>query len=143
MKKRIAEFLKRGLGAAGCGPLVLAVVYAILGSQGVIESLTAAEVSRGILSVLVMAFIAGGITVVYQSERLPLSAGILIHAGVLYLDYLVIYLINGWMRRNLPAIGIFTAIFVAGYALIWLGIYWTIRRKTDRSNRKLHEGGCT
>lgn len=143
MKKRIAEFLKRGLVAAGGGPLVLAVVYAISGSQGVIESLTAAEVSRGILSVLVMAFIAGGITVVYQSERLPLIAGILIHAGVLYLDYLVIYLINGWMRRNLTAIGIFTAIFVAGYALIWLGIYWTIRRKTDRINRKLHEGGCT
>lgn len=143
MKKRIAEFLKRGLVAAGGGPLVLAVVYAISGSQGVIESLTAAEVSRGILSVLVMAFIAGGITVVYQSERLPLIAGILIHAGVLYLDYLVIYLINGWMRRNLTAISIFTAIFVAGYALIWLGIYWTIRRKTDRINRKLHEGGCT
>ena len=34
-------------------------------------------------------------------------------------------------------IGIFTAIFAVGYALIWVCIYFSIKAKTDRINRKL------
>ena len=84
-----------------------------------------------------MAFIAGGITVVYTIERLPLISAILIHAGVLYLDYLMVYLLNSWIPRDLTGIGIFTAIFAAGYAVVWLGIYLSIKAKTDRINKKL------
>ena len=40
MKKHIVQFLKRGLMAAAGGPVVLAIVYGILGAVGVIETLT-------------------------------------------------------------------------------------------------------
>ena len=90
-----------------------------------------------LLTVTLMAFIAAGITMIYQVERLPLASAIVIHGGVLYLDYLLMYLLNSWIPRNLTAIGTFTVVFVIGYVLVWLLIYWSIRAKTDRINRKL------
>lgn len=140
MKKYGLEFLKRGLMAASGGPVVLAIVYGILAQNGTIENLPAGEVCTGILSVTLMAFIASGITVVYVIEQLPLVSAMLIHGGVIYLDYLLTYLLNSWIPRNMTGIAVFTAIFVAGYALIWLGIYRSIKAKTDRINKKLHGG---
>ena len=137
MNKHVKEFLLRGLTCAAGGPLVLAIIYAILGAQGVATSLAPAEVSTAIISVTVMAFIAAGITMVYQIEQLPLLCAVLIHGGVLYADYLLMYILNSWLPRNWQALGIFTAIFAAGYALIWLVIYLTIRAKTERINKKL------
>ena len=89
----------------------------------------------GIVSITVMAFIAAGITMIYQVESLPLSMAILIHGGVLYLDYLMIYLLNSWLPGN--AVGIFTIIFFAGFALVWLVIYLCIRVKTKKLNEKM------
>ena len=137
MKKHVKEVLHRGLTCAAGGPLVLAIIYAILDAQGVAASLSPAEVSMAIVSVTVMAFIAAGITMVYQIEQLPLPCAILIHGGVLYADYLLMYILNSWLPRNWQAIGIFTAIFAAGYALTWVVIYLTIRAKTERINQKL------
>ena len=137
MNKHVKEFLLRGLTCAAGGPLVLAIIYAILDAQGVAASLSPAEVSMAIISLTVMAFIAAGVTTVYQIEQLPLPCAILIHGGVLYADYLLMYILNSWIPRNWQAIGIFTAIFAAGYALIWLVIYLTIRSKTERINQKL------
>ena len=137
MNKHVKEFLLRGLTCAAGGPLVLAIIYAILDAQGVAASLSPAEVSMAIISLTVMAFIAAGVTTVYQIEQLPLPCAILIHGGVLYADYLLMYILNSWIPRNWQAIGIFTAIFAAGYALIWLVIYLTIRAKTEQINRKL------
>lgn len=137
MKNYLPEFLKRGVMAASGGPVVLAVVYGILGAVGTIDSLSPGEVCMGVLTVTLMAFIAAGITVVYTVESLPLESAILIHAGVLYLDYLMMYLLNSWIPRDLAGIGIFTAIFAAGYAAVWLVIYLSIKAKTDRINRKL------
>lgn len=140
MKTFSKEFFHRGLLAAAGGPIVLAIVYGILGATGVADSLTPREVCAGILSVTLMAFIAAGITAIYVTERLPLICAILLHAGVLYLDYLLMYFLNNWLPRDLTAIGIFTAIFAVGFALVWLFIYLAIRNKTARINRKLKEG---
>ncbi|MBQ8579751.1 MAG: DUF3021 domain-containing protein [Oscillospiraceae bacterium] len=137
MKKYIAEFMKRGLMAAAGGPVVLAIIYGCLGGAGVIDALSPAEVCMGILSVTLMAFIAAGITMVYSIEQLPLISVIMLHGGILYLDYLIMYLLNSWIPRDLHGIGIFTAIFVTGYAIIWAGIYCSIRAKTERINKKL------
>ena len=137
MKKFIGEFCKRGLVAAAGGPVILAIIYGILGYTGVIDSLTPAEVTKGILSITLMAFIAAGITAVYGLEQLPLLSAILLHAGVLYLDYLIMYLLNNWLAHS--AIGIFSAIFAAGYILVWLCIYAITKAKTDKLNRKLQK----
>ena len=137
MKKDVKDFLHRGLTCAAGGPLVLAVIYAILAAEGVTDSLSPVEVSTAIISLTVMAFIAAGITTVYQIEQLPLPCAILIHGGVLYADYLLMYILNSWIPRNRQAIGIFTAVFAGGYALTWVVIYLTIRAKTERINKKL------
>lgn len=135
MKKYILEFVKRGLMAAGGGPVMLAIIYGCLGKTGTVVSLSPNEVCLGILSITFMAFIVAGISMIYTVESLPLPMAILIHAGVLYLDYLLIYLLNSWLPRS--AIGMFTAIFATGYALVWLIIYLCIRAKTKKLNAKL------
>ena len=135
MKKYVLEFVKRGLMAASGGPLILAIIYGVLDATKTVTVLTPAEASMGILSITVMAFIAAGITMIYQVESLPLPMAILIHGGVLYLDYLMIYLLNSWLPGN--AVGIFTIIFFAGFALVWLVIYLCIRVKTKKLNEKM------
>ncbi|MBR3909516.1 MAG: DUF3021 domain-containing protein [Clostridia bacterium] len=137
MKKFCLEFLKRGLLAAWGGPFILAIIYGILGANGTVTALTPSEVCKGILSITLMAFIAAGIQTIYQVERLPLISAILIHGAVLYLDYLIMYLMNDWIPRNLESLSIFTIIFIVGYVLIWVGIYLFTKRRTNNLNKKL------
>lgn len=139
MRQFLVEFSKRGLAAAAGGPVILAIVYGIIGSSGVVTSLSPTEVCRGVLTVTLMAFIAAGITAIYQTDRLPLASAIMIHGGVLYLDYLIIYLLNNWIQRSLTAISVFSAIFIVGFALIWVIIYFVTKAKTDRINRNLNK----
>jgi len=137
MKKPIIEFIRRGLTACGFGPTVLAVIYLILHRRGLIQSLTVSEVCTGIFSLTGLAFMAGGLNILYQIERLPLAAAILIHGGVLYICYLATFLINGWLEGGAAPLLIFTAVFAVGYLLIWAGIYLFTRRRTQRLNRML------
>ena len=60
MKRHILEFLRRGGVACGFGPLLLAVLYWILQRHGVVDVLTVHEVCLGIISLFLLAFIAGG-----------------------------------------------------------------------------------
>lgn len=137
MKQFWKNFALRGLIAMGFGPMILAIIYGILGATGVAESLSPAEVTRGILSITLMAFIAAGITAIYQAEQLPLPLAIAIHAGILYTDYALLYLLNDWIPRNLTAFGIFTAIFAVGFALVWVIIYWINRNSIRRINQRI------
>ena len=139
MKKMVLGFIRRGLAACGFGPVVLAVLYLILQRQGVVQTLTVNEVCLGIFSLTALAFVAGGMNVVYQFERLPLMVAILIHGGVLYICYLAAYLVNGWLEQGTAPILIFTAIFVVGYLVIWTVIYSIIKRNTDRINQILSQ----
>ena len=139
MKQFIKGFILRGLTAAAGGPVILAVIYGILGSNGTVESLSPREVCLGILSITLMAFIAAGITVIYTVEQLPLLSAILIHAGILYLDYLMLYLLNNWIPRNSSALGIFTLIFCLSFTAVWVCIYLIIKRKAEQLNRKLRK----
>ena len=138
MKKHIGQFALRGCLAASGGPVILAIIYGILGATDAVSALAPGEVCLGIVSVTLMAFIAAGITCVYQIESLPLLSAILIHGGVLYLDYLLMYLLNDWIPRDLKALGIFTGVFAAGYAAVWVCIYLSTRKKTEHINQKLH-----
>ena len=139
MKKFLKEFLLRGLICAGAGPMVLAIIYGILGATGVADSLSPKEVCLGILTITILAFIAAGMTAIYKQEQLPLPMMILIHGGTLYIAYILTYLINGWLQSALIPILIFTGIFIAGYALIWLIIYFVEKAKTEKLNKLLKD----
>ena len=137
MKKIILEFLRRGFAACGMGPMVLAVLFLIMQRNGVVETLPVREVCIGIFSLSALAFVAGGMNVIYQVERLPLMAAISIHGGVLYVSYLATYLVNDWLEWGVMPILVFTGIFVIGYLVIWGIIYSIIRKKTIKLNEGL------
>ena len=137
MKRHILEFLRRGLAAWGLGPMVLAILFLILQQQGVVETLTVREVCLGIFSLSALAFIAGGMNVIYQIEQLPLMVAIFLHGGVLYLSYLATYLVNGWLSWGITPILVFTGIFVVGYFVIWAVIYAVNKRRTEGLNELL------
>ena len=139
MKKRVLEFFRRGFSACGIGPLILAVIYLILQHQGAVETLTVDQVCIGIFSLSALAFVAGGMNVIYQVERLPLMAAILIHGIVLYVSYLATYLINGWLEQGMMPILVFTVIFVLGFLAIWAVICSIVKRNTDKVNEMLQE----
>ena len=133
MKQYGREFLKRGMLFCWGGPAVVAFVWLCLGRGGEITALSVEEAVLGVYSSILLAFVAAGITVVYQLEQLPKPMAGLIHLGVLYLDYLAVYLLNGWIEPR--RVAAFTLIFVAGFAAVWCGIYLAIRRNVKKMNR--------
>ena len=139
MKKYIQEFVRRGLTAFGFGPMILAVLYLVLHRQGVIQVLTVNEVCLGIFTLSALAFVAGGMNMIYRIERLPLMPAILIHGSVLYASYLLTYLVNGWLDQGAVPILVFSGIFVVGYLGIWAIIYVIIRKNTTKLNEKLQQ----
>ncbi|MBQ2297462.1 MAG: DUF3021 domain-containing protein [Ruminiclostridium sp.] len=139
MKQNVLEFVRRGLMAAGFGPLILVAVYLVLQDQAGVETLTVRQVCLGICSLTALAFIAGGMNLVYQIERLPLMAAISIHGGVLYVSYLATYLLNDWLEWGVTPVLVFTGVFLLGYVTIWAVIYATTKRKTDRLNEIFRE----
>lgn len=139
MKKFVLEFVRRGFIACGFGPLVLAIVYLILQKEGNLQTLSVNEVCLGIFSLSVLAFIAGGLNALYQMERLPLMAAVLIHGGALYICYLTTYLLNDWLDRGTTPLLVFSGIFVLGYLIIWAIIYTITKNKTDKLNQALQE----
>ena len=137
MKRFVLAFVLRGLVAMGIGPIILGIVYWILKQAGAIDTLTVSQVCIGIASLSTLAFVAGGMNVIYQMERMPLMTAILIHGTVLYVGYLCTYLLNDWLELGTIPIVIFTAIFVVGYIVIWAIIYSMIRKNTAKLNALL------
>ena len=136
MKYYVKRFIRKGLFVCGFGPIVLAVMYAVLGRLGVVEVITVERFVAEVVSVTILAFIAGGIGMVYEIERLPLVLAILIHAVALYLDYIVVYLMNGWLKDGAESLIVFTVCFIVGFALVWLIIYLTTKRSAEKLNDK-------
>ena len=139
MKKNILEFFRRGFVACGFGPIVLAILYLILQHKADIETLTVNQVCIGIFSLSALAFVAGGMNVIYQIERLPTMVAILIHGSVLYIIYLVTYLLNNWLEWGAIPILVFSGIFILGYLVIWAIIYCIIKKRTERLNEILKQ----
>ena len=139
MKRMVMEFVRRGVSACGLGPLVLAAVYLLSERERDLQLLTVSEVCIGIVSLSALAFVAGGLSAIYQMERLPLMLAVSIHGGILYLSYLGTYLVNDWLEAGKIPILVFTGIFVLGYLLIWAVIYCTVKRKTEQLNEILRE----
>ena len=131
------EFFKIGAMVAGSGPLIMVIVYSCLRAAGVVQMVSVSEMTLGVISSLVLAFIAGGISVIWRIEKLPLMWASFIHASILFLDYVLIYLINGWMPFEALSIAIFAGSFVVGYFLIWSSVYCGIRANIKKMNAKL------
>lgn len=137
LKKYFKDFLLRGLVSMGFGPIILSIVYGILGLCRVVDKLAVNDVVLGFLSITALAFLCGGMTVVYQIEEIGLSKAITLHGIALYIAYAVVYLSNNWLKDGLIPFLVFTIIFVVGYALVWIVIYLITKRGTDNINKKI------
>ena len=56
MKAFWKDFILRGLIASAGGPVVLAIIYGILGATGEVTALTPQEVCLGILTITLLSF---------------------------------------------------------------------------------------
>ena len=140
MRKFVGGFIQRGLVACGFGPIIWAIVIQILSERyEIVSTLSAKEVVLGVLTSALLAFVAGGINVIYKIERIPLIFAIFIHAVILYVDYVVIYLVNGWIKADITVFVVFTVCFFFGFAMIWAIIYFCTKKSTDRLNTRLAE----
>ena len=137
MKKFWKEFFLRGLVCAAGGPVVFATIYGILSATGAAETLASGDVCKGILTITGLAFVAAGMTAVYQMEQLPLPIMILLHGSVVYVAYILTYLVNGWLPNQLRPILVFTGIFIGCYGAIWTIIYIITSAKAKKINKKL------
>ena len=137
LKKYFKDFLLRGLVSMGFGPIILSIVYGILGLCRVVDKLAVNDVVLGFLSITALAFLCGGMTVVYQIEEIGISKAITLHGIALYVAYAVVYITNNWLKDGLIPFLVFTVIFVIGYALVWLAIYLITKRGTDSLNKKI------
>jgi hypothetical protein len=139
IKNHIREFIRRGLIACGFGPLVLCIYYLGLYHKGVVDTLSVPQICLEIFSLSLLAFIAGGMNFIYQIEQLPLMVAALIHGMVLYMGYLGVYLLNGWLKQGSAPIIIFSVIFIVGYLVIWGIIYSVTKKNTKKVNDILHK----
>lgn len=133
-KEFFKQFALRGLIAMGFGPVVLAIIYTILGICGVVTEVDVYEMTLGIATITALAFLCGGSTVVYQIEELAISKAITIHGICLYIAYATVYLVNGWLEEGIIPFLIFTGIFVLGYLLVWVVIYLTTKHNAQKLN---------
>lgn len=137
MREAVKNFCVRGMMFAWGGPVVLAIVWFCLKRAGVVAVITVDEAVLGIISSCVMAFIAAGISIIYQIEKIPKAFAGLIQCAVLYIDYLGVYIMNGWI--SIEKTWMFTLIFLAGFAVTWFSIYIPIHVRVQKMNRMLSE----
>lgn len=137
MKKYLKDFCIRGIMFAWGGPVILVIIWLSLQMAGQMTNLTVNEAAMGIISTILIAFIAAGISIVYQIENLPKPIAGLIQMAVLYVDYLGFYLLNGWI--NLDKILIFTLCFIVGFAVIWLSIFISVKVKVNKMNKIINK----
>lgn len=137
MKEFISSFTKRGLIAAGFGPFILTIFYYAYYLAIHYNPTSVLEINKNILSSLILAFIAGGISAIFKVEKLSLGIATLINAVVIYIDYLFFYLFNDWVEMSFTPLIVFTICYIVGYVIIWLCIYHQVKAQIQKVNQKL------
>lgn len=137
MKDFIKNFIKSGMKAAGFGPLILVIFYYIYSFTINFHTISIQNVNKNILSSLLLAFIAGGISAVFKVERISLGLATMIDAIVIYVDYLLFYVFNNWIELQILSFLVFTALYIIGYLIIWLCIYHQGKVQVKQLNHKL------
>lgn len=122
---------------SGFGPIIYAIIIMILSYTLPDFSITAMEVFKAVLSTYLLAFVHAGASVFNQIESWSVLKSLLCHLSTLYVTYTICYLANAWLTYSWAVIGIYTAIFIVGYALIWTIVYCCVRVSAKRLNVKI------
>lgn len=134
MNDLVKKFMHRGLIFSGFGPLVYGIVMLIIDLCNVEVAASGVEIFKGIISTYLLAFIVSGASVIWKVEKIGLGFSVLIHGSCLYICYLSMYLINGWIKDDLNNVLIFSLIFLVSYLVIWLIIFLVERKRANKFN---------
>jgi len=137
MNPYVKSFLHRGMLFGGFGPIIAAIVFAILGCTLPDFSPTGGQVFSAVVSTYILAFIQAGVSVFNQIEHWSVGKSLFCHLTVLYLAYAACYILNFWIPFEPMVLVIFTVIFVVCYFVVWLTVYFSVRAAAKRLNRKL------
>ena len=135
----VKRFLLRGLIFGGFGPIVLAIVYGILGQTIEGFSIRGDEALLAIISIYALAFIQAGASVFNQIEEWGIGKSLLVHFATLFVAYSGCYLVNTWIPFEPMVLLIFAAIFVAVYFAVWFPVYFIVRATRNKLNRQLKD----
>ncbi len=137
MKSKIQSFCLRGMFFGGFGPIIYALVMLILFLFKVDTTLNGKTVFLNIISTYLLAFICAGISIIWKEERLGLSVQIMIHGLSLYVCYLIVYLINNWIPKNIVILLIFTFCLFFGYSIICFTVFVIEKKRAKKFNSYL------
>ena len=133
----LKRFLQRGIAFGGFGPIIVGIVFYILSLTLEGFSLGGGEVFLAILSTYILAFVQAGASVFNQIEEWPQAKCTFVHFLTLYLAYVLCYLFNSWIPFDINVVLIFTAIFAAGYFVVWLAVFISIKAVSKKLNAKI------
>ncbi len=137
MNKYLKEFLHRGLMFAGFGPIIVGIIFAILGATLENFGIGGSEILLAIVSTYLLAFLHAGASVFNQIEHWSIARSLACHFSTLYVAYTLTYTLNTWIPFEPIALLIFTGIFVAVYALVWLVVVISLKSAEKKLNKKL------
>ena len=137
MNKYVKNFLLRGLIFGGFGPIILAIIYAILHVTDSSFYLNGIQTSIAIISIYLLAFVQAGASVFNQIESFSLPKSLLCHLSSLYVVYVLCYLVNNWIPFNVNVLLIFTAIFLTVYFVVWMTVFTLVKITSKKFNDKL------
>ncbi|MBQ7921924.1 MAG: DUF3021 domain-containing protein [Clostridia bacterium] len=137
MNPYVKSFLHRGMLFGGFGPIVAAIVFAILGCTIQDFSLTGGEVLTAVVSTYILAFVQAGVSVFNQIEHWSVGKSLFFHLTILYITYAGCYLLNSWIPFEPMVLVIFSVIFVVCYFVIWLAVYFSVKAAAERFNKKI------
>ena len=138
MNKHLKEFFHRGMMFGGFGPIIMGIIYSVIQRTESGFSLNGDEVFCAIISTYIIAFVQAGASVLNQIDTCYPLLMTGAHLAILYVTYVCAYLINSWIPFRSDALGIFTAVFVIGYAAVWLTVCIAIKTVSKKLNRKLN-----
>ena len=138
MNKYVKSFLHRGLIFGGFGPMVVGIIFWILGMTGVEVWLSGGQILLTIFSTYLLAFVQAGASVFNQVESWSIAKSAGVHFSCLYLVYVGCYLINSWIPFVWEVVLFFTIIFVLIYLVVWLTVYLIVRSTSKQLNDTLH-----
>ncbi len=135
-KNPVRDFFLRGLMFGGFGPIITGIIYCVL--QFTLEdfTLSGTEVCLGILSTYLLAFVHAGASVFHQIESWPLAKSLFFHFGSLYIAYVLCYIANSWIPFEPAMLGIFTAVFVGIYFVVWAIVVLCLKTAERKLNQK-------
>lgn len=119
------------------GPVIVSIVYICLNTNGIVSTVSVPKIITEILTSALLAFIAAGISAIYNVEKIQQGAAGLIQGSVLFIDYIGIYLLNGWIPFSLQAVILFTVLFAVIFLAIWFTIYFVTKNKIKKMNKQI------